>query len=154
MVGTECPQRAQAYGLGMHERYEQHPNPPAANAWHGEIAAVETGDLQRLHRLSGIDPDVWRICGVDIRFAYGEPSRAGVFAVERHRLEDAGHDWARLAAEHEDVVPVTEFALPAQRAREILELFPDLSLVAARAPAVDGQGLEMRVAERVMPAPD
>ena len=52
-------------------------------------------------------------------------------AVERDRLEAAGHDWARLAAEHDDVVPVTEFALPATRARAILELFPDLSVVAA-----------------------
>ena len=89
--------------------------------------------------------------GVDIRFSDGEPARAGVFAVERDRLEAAGQDWARLAADHDDVVPVTEFALPATRAREILELFPDLSLVAARAPAVEGEGLAMRVAERVMP---
>lgn len=136
----------------MHERYEPHPMPPAHNAWHGEIAAVETGDVRRLHLISGIDADEWRICGVDIRFSYGEPARAGVFAVERHRLEAVGHDWAQLAADHDDVVPVTEFALPATRAREILELFPDLSLVAARASAVEGQGLEMRVAERLMPA--
>ncbi len=135
----------------MHERYDHHPEPPAKNAWHGEIAAVEAGDVRRLHLISGIDAEDWRICGLDIRFSYGEPSRAGVFAVERHRLEAAGHDWARLAAEHDDVVPVTEFALPATRAREILELFPDLSLVAARAPAVEGSGLAMRVADRVMP---
>jgi hypothetical protein len=137
----------------MHDRYEHHPKPPAHNAWHGEVAAAETGDVRRLHLISGIDAENWRICGVDIRFSYGEPSRAGVLAVERHRLDAAGQDWGRLAAEHDDVVPVTEFALPAERAREILELFPDLSLVAARASAVEGEGLAMRVAERVMPAP-
>jgi hypothetical protein len=135
----------------MSDHFDHHPKPPAHNAWHGEIAAAETGDVRRLHLISGIDAEDWRICGVDIRFSYGEPARAGVFAVERHRLEAAGQDWARLAAEHDDVVPVTEFALPAARAREILELFPDLSLVAARAPAVEGEGLAMRVAERVMP---
>ena len=135
----------------MDDRYEHHPKPPAHNAWHGEIAAAETGDVQRLHLISGIDADDWRICGVDIRFSYGEPARAGVFAVERQRLEAAGQDWARLAADHDDVVPVTEFALPATRAREILDLFPDLSLVAARAPAVEGKGLAMRVARQVMP---
>ena len=103
--------------------------------------------------ISGIDPDEWRICGVDIRFSYGEPSRAGVFAVERSRFDEAGQDWARLAADHDDVVPVTEFTLPAARASEILGLFPDLSLVAARASAVEGEGLAMRVAERVMTVP-
>ena len=137
----------------MRDHFDHHPKPPAHNAWHGEIAAAETGDLRRLHLISGIDAEDWRICGVDIRFSYGEPARAGVFAVERQRLEAAGQDWARLAAEHDDVLPVTEFALPATRAREILELFPDLSLVAARAPAVEGDGLAMRVAERVMPVP-
>jgi hypothetical protein len=135
----------------MHDRYEHHPEPPTRTAWHGEIAATETGDVRRLHLISGIDAEDWRICGVDIRFSYGEPARAGVFAVERYRLEAVGHDWARLAADHDDVVPVTEFALPAARAREILKLFPDLSLVAARAPAVEGEGLAMRVDERVMP---
>jgi hypothetical protein len=137
----------------MRDHFDHHPKPPAHNAWHGEIAAAETGDLRRLHMISGIDAEDWRICGVDIRFSYGEPARAGVFAVERQRLEAAGQDWARLAAEHDDVVPVTEFALPASRAREILELFPDLSIVAARAPAVEGDGLAMHVAERVMPSP-
>lgn len=137
----------------MNDRYDYHPKSPAHNAWHGEIAAAETGDVRRLHLISGIDAEHWRICGVDIGFSYGEPSRAGVFAVERHRLEAAGHDWARLAAEHDDVVPVTEFALPATRAREILQLFPDLTMVAARAPAVEGEGLAMRVAERMMPVP-
>lgn len=137
----------------MTKRYDHHPKAPAHNAWHGEIAATEAGDVRRLHLISGIDADEWRICGIDIRFSYGEPSRAGVFAVERHRLDAAGQDWARLAADHDDVVPVTEFALPAARAQEILELFPDLSLVAARASAVEGRGLAMRVAERVMPAP-
>lgn len=136
----------------MNDRYDHHPKPATHNAWHGEVAATETGDVRRLHLISGIDADEWRICGVDIRLSYGEPAGAGVFAVERHRLEAVGQDWARLAADHDDVVPVTEFALPAARAREILELFPDLSLVAARAPAVEGEGLAMRVAERVMPA--
>lgn len=136
----------------MNDRYDHHPKPPARNAWHGEVAAAETGDVQRLHLISGIDAENWRICGLDIRFSYGEPAGAGVFAIERERLEAAGQDWARLAAHHDDVVPVTEFALPATRAREILALFPDLSLVAARAPAVEGEGLAMRVAERVMPA--
>lgn len=135
----------------MDDRYDHHPTPPAHNAWHGEIAATETGDVDRLHLICGIDAAEWRICGVDIRFSYGEPSRAGVFAVERGRLDAVGQDWARLAAEHDDVVPVTEFALPATRAREILELFPDLSLVAARASAVDDRGLAMRVTERLMP---
>ena len=137
----------------MNDRYDHHPRPPADNAWHGEIAAAETGDVRRLHLISGIDPDEWRICGVDIRFSYGEPSRAGVFAVERSRFDEAGQDWARLAADHDDVVPVTEFTLPAARASEILGLFPDLSLVAARASAVEGEGLAMRVAERVMTVP-
>ena len=136
----------------MHDRYEHHPKPPAQNAWHGEIAVAETGDVQQLHLISGIDAADWRICGIDIRFSYGQPARAGVFAVERQRFDAAGQDWARLAADHDDVVPVTEFALPATRAREILELFPDLSLVAARAPAVDGKGLAMRVGEQLMPA--
>jgi hypothetical protein len=113
----------------------------------------QTGDISRLHTISGVDAEDWRICGVDVSFSYGEPTGAGVFAVERHRLDAAGGDWARLAEEHDDVVPVTEFALPAIRAIAILELFPDISLVAARAPAVMGEGVQLKVVERVLPVP-
>ena len=138
----------------MHDdKHQTHPSPPAENAWHGEFAVGETGDMQQLHAISGVDAREWRICGLDIRFSYGEPAGAGVFAVERHRLEAVGQDWGRLADAHDDVVPVTEFALPATRALEILELFPDLSLVAARAPAVEGAGVKLRVVDRVMPVP-
>lgn len=138
----------------MQERpHDSHPKPPAENAWHGEFAVGETGDLQQLHAISGVDATKWRICGLDIRFSYGEPSGAGVFAVERHRFDAAGQDWGRLAETHEDVVPVTEFALPAARAMEILQLFPDISLVAARAPAAEGDGVEFRVTDRVLPVP-
>lgn len=121
-------------------------------AWHGELAVGGAGDMQRLHALSGVDASAWRICGLDIRFSYGEPTRVGVFAVERQRLAEADHDWSRLAEMHGAVVPVTEFALPASRGAEILELFPDLSLVAARASAVEGDGVELKVVEQVMPA--
>ncbi|MEX1295370.1 MAG: hypothetical protein AB1Z67_04280 [Candidatus Limnocylindrales bacterium] len=130
-----------------------HPAPAAENAWHGEFAVAETGDLRRLHALAGIDADAWRVCGLDIRFAYGEPVGVGVFAVERRRLEAVDDDWARLAADHDDVVPVTEFMLPPVRAMEILELFPEITLVAARGMAVEGEGLELRVVDRLMPVP-
>lgn len=137
----------------MHERHDRHESPSTRDhAWLGELSVGETGDITRLHALSGVDAGDWRICGVDIRFSYGEPTGAGVFAVERTRFAEADHDWERLAADHDDVVPVTEFALPAARAVEILELFPDLSLVAARAPATKGDGVELRVVDRVMPA--
>jgi hypothetical protein len=136
----------------MHE-HEMHPAPASENAWHGEFAVAESGDLRRLHALCGIDAGRWRVCGLDIRFAYGEPAAARVFAVERDRLEAAGNDWRRLAEDHDDVVPVTEFALPATRAREILELFPDISLVAARGSTVEGEGVVLKVVDQVMPAP-
>lgn len=133
--------------------HRSYPAPASENAWHGEFAVAEVGDVPRLHAIAGVDAGRWRICGLDIRFSYGEPSGAGVFAVERHRLEAADHDWARLAEAHDDVVPVTEFVLPATRAFEILELFPDITLVAARAPAVEGDGVALRVVERLMPVP-
>jgi hypothetical protein len=95
---------------------------------------------------------MWRICGLDIRLTYGEPTQVGLFAVERRRLAEVDDDWSRLAANHDAAVPVTEFALPASRGAEILALFPDLSLVAARATAVERDGVELKVTERVMPA--
>ncbi len=84
----------------------------------------QTGDLRRLHEISGVDAGEWRICGLDIRISYGEPAGAGVFAVERHRLEAVDHDWGQLASDHHDVVPVTEFALPATRALEVPRALP------------------------------
>jgi hypothetical protein len=137
----------------MDERQTQHQRTHDDDqVWHGELAVGGAGDMQRLHALSGVDASKWRICGLDIRFSYGEPTRVGVFAVERQRLAEADHDWSRLAKDHESVVPVTEFALPATRGAEILELFPDLSLVAARASAVERDGVELKVVEQVIPA--
>jgi len=122
-------------------------------AWHGDLAVGGAGDLRRLHALGGVDVSAWRICGLDVRFSYGQPTRAGLFAVERQRLADADHDWGRLADSHGAVVPVTEFALPAERASEILELFPDLSLVAARASVLERDGVKLKVVDQVMPTP-
>ena len=136
----------------MHERTNDHDRAESADhAWHGELAVGDAADMQRLHALSGIDAKAWRICGLDIRFSYGQPTRAGVFAVERQRLAEADHDWRRLADTHDAVLPVTEFALPAERAAEILKLLPDLSLVAARASVVERDGIELKVVEQVMP---
>lgn len=138
----------------MHDRpTNDDPARTADHAWQGELAVGDAADMQRLHALSGIDAKAWRICGLDIRFSYGQPTRAGVFAVERHRLAEADHDWSRLTDAHDAVLPVTEFALPAERAGEILELLPDLSLVAARASVVERDGVELKVVERVMPTP-
>jgi len=136
----------------MQERQLNRNTDHASQTWQGDLAVGQTGDMQQLHALSGVDASTWKICGLDIRISYGQPTQVGVFAVERQRLAEVDNDWSRLAATHDAEVPVTEFALPASRGAEILALFPDLSLVAARASAVERDGVEFKVTERVMPA--
>jgi hypothetical protein len=118
-------------------------------AWVGDFEIEETGDLERLYALAGIDPEHWRVCGVDVRLSYGRGLHAGIFAVEVERLREAG-DWQGVSEQHDQRIPVTEFRLEPTAAHELLALFPDISLVAAQRHVVPRDGVELRVVESVL----
>jgi hypothetical protein len=122
-----------------------------APAWVGDLHIDDPGNLERVYALGGVDPEQWRICGLDVRLSYGEGLRAGLFAVERERLHDADGDWGTVAENHDQRIPVTEFRLDPSAAQRLLALFPDITLVAANRKAVPTEGVELTVVESVMP---
>lgn len=118
--------------------------------WSGTVSLDSPDDHEELYRIAGVDPDTWKICGIDIFGGAGMGIRASVLAVRRD-LIDKFDDWARVAQENGGAIPVTEFELREGTALGFLGAFKRSNVRATLRHAIAEPGLELELVDTVYP---
>jgi hypothetical protein len=121
--------------------------------WRGSVSLDNPDDDRDLYRIAGVDPNDWRICGIEISGASGIAITASVLAIRRALIHEFD-DWDRLARDNDGAIPVTEFELREGTALALLGQFKRSDIKATLRSAIWEGAVQLEIVETVHPPED